>query len=162
MMVASAPLRTVSTVLFKLVVIIGCKISGRGILVPFVEHIYPWSLAMIPVFNALGQLVAWFNGQHLFDLVGNHVVFIVERHLYNHRGKHIGYLEHGYFLNNDGCAVGFISIAHGGPRLPLFTDHAIRPQPSNIPAAPKFEMHLYQTISADNWAALPWEEFIHG
>jgi hypothetical protein len=117
-------------------------------------------LAMEPIFDRRGSVVAWIKGEDIYDLDGSHVAVLNGWNVYGHQGQHLGVIDRGLFRDHRGGAVAFTRGARGGPILPIPAIPPIPPIPSisPIPAIPSIPP--IPAIPSLGWSAVDWRSFI--
>jgi ribosomal protein S18 acetylase RimI-like enzyme len=117
---------------------------------------------MTPVFDAATRLVAWFDGQYVFDLDLEWIAFHDKGDLFASRiGGWLGPLLEGAFLDRSGKPVAWLagSAPSGGVR-PSPQLNAKRPLPPKRPLRPRTPLPpLRPLVPAGGWSSLSWDEW---
>lgn len=117
---------------------------------------------MKPIFSRQGQVVAWINGNVIYDMNSRYRAFIANDALYTHNAKYIGRYNKGFFRDKFGNAVAFISGAKDGPMTPLTALPPLPPLPPLAPLPPLPPLAPMAPMATLSWYQANWDDYISG
>jgi len=117
---------------------------------------------MTPVFNAKSDLVAWFDGENLFDTHLEWVAFTSSGHIFSAASlKWLGPMESGSFQDQSGHPVAWLDGAEpmGGmapmhpmqPMRPMKPMRPMRPMTTMRPMTPMTPMGGWSQLNFHQW-----------
>ncbi|MEP6505889.1 MAG: GNAT family N-acetyltransferase [Betaproteobacteria bacterium] len=119
---------------------------------------------MTPIFDADTRLVAWFDGQYLFDLANDWVAFHDRGNVFSTAGAWLGPLSHGSFLDREGRPVGWLAVPGARPTgglRPSAPMNAMRPLPPKRPLHPRTPLPPGRPLPpSEGWSALTWLQWV--
>jgi len=106
-------------------------------------ELYSRYLAVDPIFNKDGKVVAWFRREDaIVDRLGEYRAVVSNCAVFDYQSHFLGRLYAGYVWDRDGRAVAFVMGAREGPALPpegavppppIVGPEPVRPAPSPVP-----------------------------
>jgi hypothetical protein len=118
---------------------------------------------MTPVFDPGGNLVAWFDGQHFFDLHQNWIAFAANGHIFSaNSNAWLGPLQDGSLLDINGRPVAWLQGATPTgtlkPMKPLKPLKPFKPLRPLRPLNPLKPLHPLQPLGG--WSQMQFAQWV--
>lgn len=118
---------------------------------------------MTPIFDKGSNVVAWFNGEHVFDADLNWVAFVRNGHVFSAASHEwLGPIREGSFQDTSGRPVGWLqgSQPSGGLR-PLSPLRPLQPLTPLRPLQPLMPLRPLQPLTPlGGWSTIEWGQYI--
>ena len=116
---------------------------------------------MKPIYNNSGRLLAWLEGEYIYDLKGHQLnIFIENNAVFGYNRKYLGCYSSGFFRDKSGYAVAFTPGASVGPILPLTSFPPLPPLHTHPAFPPLPPLPPVLPIERFNWSGLSWNHFV--
>jgi Amelogenin len=119
---------------------------------------------MTPIFDRNPQLVAWFDGEHLFDLDLHWIAFVHDGHVFSADTRDwLGPFHDGSFLDRRGKPVGWLSdCTPTGTLKPLKPLRPLRPLKPLKPLKPLRPLKPLKPLTPlGGWSGFDWQAWLN-
>ena len=116
---------------------------------------------MQPIYNRLGETVAWRDGDEVLDVRGRMVGIVAFDGFYDMQGHFLGHVFRGNFIDATGRTVAFTNDSLGGPVKPRPAFTATPPQLREHRRGPATALSPQVPLLSLAWSRIGWQTFLH-